>query len=857
MPDIYVPSIGPTDARIMIVGEAPGKEEEESKTPFIGQSGRLLRETLVRNGILPDSCFITNVCKYRPPNNDIKQFIKFTNKGVKANDYVLEGIKELYEDIDSIRPDIIVPLGNVALWSLTGKQQVSKRRGSVLSLDPPGYLASGLASRGNLVIPTIHPAAILRQYTLRTVFEFDIRKIARAWKDPNSVTPLTRDFYFAAEELENLLLQENHHYVDEAETYRLAKKLLDAPEYAVDIETPSGKLYCVGFSPDPLWSLVIRTDTSWKLRLIEKLLTNDKPKIFQNGLFDCSFLKQFEGIEVKNYAFDTMYAQHAIYPESSGGAVDEWKKKKNNPGMRLGLDFLTSIYTNEPYFKDEGKNQDLSIAESVEDYLSYNAKDVSVDFEIAQAQRANGLKENESAFQTTMAQTPVIIDMMVNGIKLDTELIENARRFYEDEKIRLQRELDEAGLKKLYALAQTETDPERKQELIEAVTNYAAKLHLGQPAIEVGSSKQMIYFLYDLCGYPEKKKKDPQGKMKVTTDEESIKELYGDFRDPLLLTIIDIRRADKLLDNYLSVKVDHNGYTYFSVNPVGTKTSRHAVSKTIHGYGYNITTTPRPNKARISRGHPNLRELVVAEGGTCLGYFDLSQVEDRIVSYLAGVEKKIHAFENDIDAHTLTASLIFGKAMDEIDKKGVERYLGKQANHAFNYGEGPVTFTKKINKNADETGIWVNRELSTGIRNGHLRSYPEIKDYWRYVETQIRKTRRLENPFGRKRRFFDRLSDSTFRDGYSWIPQSTAPDIINRGMVAVYHALRSHGVRILLQVHDAILVQLPLDGAEDIAQEILKLMTVPVIIKPINNRDPKEIIVPVDYKLGPNWGDIG
>jgi uracil-DNA glycosylase family 4 len=856
MPDIYVPSVGPRDARLMVVGEAPGKDEEEQGKPFIGQSGKILRESLVRNGILPQSCFITNVCKYRPPNNDIKQYIKFTSKGVKANEYVTQGLQELYEDINNLRPDIIVPLGNVALWATAGKQQISKRRGSVLVFNPPsvaGWYYDNITSR---VIPTIHPAAILRQYTLRTVFEFDVKKIARALKDPASVAPIQRKFYFAAEELENLVLQEDHYYIDESETYHLAQKLLNYPEYAVDIETPGGSLYCVGFSPDPSWSLVIRTDTSWKLRLIEQLLTNDKPKIFQNGLFDCSFLKQFEGIKVRNYSFDTMYAQHAIYPESSGGAVDEWKKKKNNPGMRLGLDFLTSIYTNEPYFKDEGKNQDLSIAESVEDYLSYNAKDVSVDIEIAQAQRENGLKENETAFQTTMSQMPVIIDMMTHGIKLDTKLMNSAREFYEAEKIKLQRELDEAALKKLYSLVK-DADAERQAELVEAITIYAAKMHTGLPAIEVGSSKQMIDFLYNLCGYPEKKKKNPQGKLSVTTDEESIKELYGDFRDPLLLTIIDIRRADKLLDNYLSVKVDSNGYTYFSVNPVGTKTSRHSVSKTIHGYGYNITTTPRPNKARIARGHPNLRELVIAEDGHLLGYFDLSQVEDRIVSYLAGVQRKVHAFENDIDAHTLTASLIFGKPMEEIDKKGVERYLGKQSNHAFNYGEGPVTFTKKINKNADETGIWVNKQLSTGIRNGHLTAYPEIKDYWRYVETTIRKTRVLINPFGRRRRFFDRLNDSTFRDGYSWIPQSTAPDIINRGMVEVYHALRSHGVRILLQVHDAILVQLPMDGAEELAAEILKLMTVPVIIKPINDNYPKEIIVPVDYKLGPNWGDIG
>jgi uracil-DNA glycosylase family 4 len=844
----------------MILGEAPGEQEEKEGAPFVGPSGSLLREALARNSLNPAKIFISNVCHYRPPENKITHFIKFRKKGIELNDYMVQGFKELQDDVNNIRPDVIVPLGNIALWALTNRQQITKRRGSVYSLNPPDALGCEFSGDlRTLVIPTIHPAAVLRQYTLRTVFEFDFRKIARALRDPASVLPPVRDFYFAAEELRDQTLKPNHHYVSEAETYRLAAKIASAKEVAVDIETPAGSLYCVGFSSDPSWALVIRCDAEWKMNLIRSLLTNETPKIFQNGLFDCSFLPKFEGITVSGYSYDTMYAQHAIYPESSGGAVDEWKKKKTNPGMRLGLDFLTSIYTNEPYYKDEGKNQDLSIAEDVETYLSYNAKDCAVDLEVAWGQRENGLEENASAFETTMAQTPVLIDMMVNGIKLDTELMSKANAFYRKERIALQIELDQQAVAKLHKLF-TETpdeDQERKKELFEAILCGAACLKNNETFVDTASPQQMQRFLYHLFGYPEKKKKNAEGRMVVTADEESIKELYGEFKDELLLTAIEIRKCDKVLSNYLQTRVDSNGYTFFSVNPVGTKTSRHSVSTTIHGYGYNLTTTPRPNKIRIKRGHPNLRSLVIAEDGFCLGYYDLSQVEDRIVSYLAGVAKKVHAFENDIDAHTLTASIIFGIPMEEIDKKGMERYLGKQSNHAFNYGEGPGTFTKKINKNADETGIWVNQKLSTGIRNSHLAAYPEIKEYWRYVDTTLKKTRKLENPFGRKRRFFDRLNDSTFRDGYSWIPQSTAPDIINRGMVAIYHALRNSGVRILLQVHDALLIQLPIDGAEQISEEILKLMTIPVTIRSIHGGPAKDIIVPVDYKLGPNWGEIG
>src|SRR5690606_27045047 len=148
-------------------------------------------------------------------------------------------------------------------------------------------------------------------------------------------------------------------------------------------------------------------------------------------------------------------------------------------------------------------------------------------------------------------------------------------------------------------------------------------------------------FVYDVCGYRLYKKPNER-----STKEEIIKLLFGQTGDKVLLTAISIRKERKLQSSYLSLKCEpeEEGYsrTWFSVNPVGTKTTRWAVRKTIEDYGNNGQTWPT-----------KIRNMMVPEKGMVFLYVDLSQVEDRIVSYYANIRKKIWAFENNVDAHSL------------------------------------------------------------------------------------------------------------------------------------------------------------------------------------------------------------
>src|SRR4051812_34798672 len=133
---IYVPAEGSKSADYIIIGEAPGENEENQRRPFIGQSGLILRIALSRVGIAESNTYITNVCHYRPPYNKIDKFApKRTKKGIKnraPNELVREGMYELYRDIAEIHNNggakILIPLGNVALWALTGMESVLRRR---------------------------------------------------------------------------------------------------------------------------------------------------------------------------------------------------------------------------------------------------------------------------------------------------------------------------------------------------------------------------------------------------------------------------------------------------------------------------------------------------------------------------------------------------------------------------------------------------------------------------------------------------------------------------------------------------------------------------------------------------------
>lgn len=141
-----VPSEGPIPAKIMLVGEYPGEREIQENRPFVGPSGWELDKMLGSAGINRLNCFVTNVVRERPRGNDISIWIPDTKKGVTKEHSILlrdrfvapivfEGFKLLVDEIERCKPEVIIALGNIALWALTGRWGIKSWRGSMLEVD--------------------------------------------------------------------------------------------------------------------------------------------------------------------------------------------------------------------------------------------------------------------------------------------------------------------------------------------------------------------------------------------------------------------------------------------------------------------------------------------------------------------------------------------------------------------------------------------------------------------------------------------------------------------------------------------------------------------------------------------------
>jgi uracil-DNA glycosylase family 4 len=157
-----VPGEGPQHARLMMVGEAPGANEDESGRPFVGQAGQLLDELLAKSGIKREDTFITSVIKCRPPDN------RNPNE-----DEVVTCMPYSLAQLDSICPAVIVIMGNIAydIFAETfylPKKPIGDVRGKAFRLHSTG---------ARILIPTYHPAGLIYNRKLIPMFLEDMVKV--------------------------------------------------------------------------------------------------------------------------------------------------------------------------------------------------------------------------------------------------------------------------------------------------------------------------------------------------------------------------------------------------------------------------------------------------------------------------------------------------------------------------------------------------------------------------------------------------------------------------------------------------------------------------------------------------------
>lgn len=152
--NLYVPGEGPDGAKVMFVGEAPGRDEDLSGRPFVGRSGQLLRKLITQSGLKPEEVFITSVLKCRPPENR------------NPNSAELEACKPWLDlQIESLHPQVIVPLGNFACKVLLERTGITAMRGQCFE------------KAGIKYCPVFHPAAALRDPRRAPLILADLKQI--------------------------------------------------------------------------------------------------------------------------------------------------------------------------------------------------------------------------------------------------------------------------------------------------------------------------------------------------------------------------------------------------------------------------------------------------------------------------------------------------------------------------------------------------------------------------------------------------------------------------------------------------------------------------------------------------------
>lgn len=321
---------GPESARIMVVGECWGENEERTGEPFIGPSGQELNRMLNEAGILRSECYVTNVVNARPANNDLDSWIAKKAADRTTNHYlfhgkwvrpiVQEGYASLRKEIEIVKPRLIIAMGGLALWAVTEEEGIQRWRGSLMWLDG--------VEGGVRVVPTYHPSAILRQWDWRSDAIRDLDRAAQELKAYSSPPPrqflIDRDYDAILWKLSYLLTRLER---DDGLLW------LD-----FDLETARGHITRCGVSwsrteamsipflwdGKPAWDRDQEALIIWNLY---RIFTHPKVRTrWQNGLYDAQYTYR-HWLFIPRHGQDTMISQHTLWS-----------------GKRKSLDYQASMY---------------------------------------------------------------------------------------------------------------------------------------------------------------------------------------------------------------------------------------------------------------------------------------------------------------------------------------------------------------------------------------------------------------------------------------------------------------------------------------------------------------------------------
>lgn len=792
-------SSGMCPARIMIVGDFPSLEDDSKGYPFSGFAGDEFSRMLKEAKIFRSECFLTTVLKTRPWAGKWESVIADKKKDITKNHILIrdkfclptvsQELEVLKREIELCQPNVIIACGNLAMWALTGNWGVASWRGSILECDLPLQL-----QYKPKVIPTHPPATIMRQWAWRPILVHDL---SRAQKEslfkninrPNYDFIIRPDFTQAITVLRQLIEQ-----ADKASWDGRRIKL------SVDLETRAGHIACCGIAWSELDAICIpfmcvekisgywsEQEESTIVYLLYTLLTHKSVEVIgQNFSYDAQYTVRHWHF-IPNLKRDTMLTQHVLFSN-----------------MQKGLDFLSSMYCQyHCYWKDEGKDWNPKIDEDV--LWEYNCKDAVITFEVDTAQQTvvdqMGLREVHD-FQQRLFWP--VLDTMIRGLRVDSK------------------KKAEFGMRLLDEISS-------REQWFYDVLGYQ---------LNPRSSPQMTNLFYHEIGMkPVINRKTGS----VSCDDEALNKLAEReiLVKPLVQKILEYRSLGVFNSTFVQAPVDIDGRMRCSFNIGGTETYRFSSSKNAFGSGMNLQNIPKGGDTEGGLELPNIRSLFIPDPGYTYFDIDLSSADLRIVVWEADEPELKSMLRQGLDPYTEIAKEFYNDP--SITKKDPRRQTFKSFAHGTNYlgtAEGLAGRLGLSVEDAKRTQEW------------YFRRFPRIKKWQDALKDQVYKRRMVQNVFGYRCYFFDRIEGTIFNQAAAWIPQSTVACLINRAYVKIYEELKD--VQILLQVHDSLAGQYPTPMHETLSKRIVELAEIELPYK----GDP--LTIPVGIKTSTeSWGECG
>lgn len=802
---------GPTDAKIMLVGESFSDNDERVGLPFQGPSGEELSRMLHEAGIMRSECYTTNVVNARAPGGDLGAWMGWKKKDVQA-DYVQvrglwvkptirEGIERLLQEIALVRPNLIIALGGHALWALTGATGIMKWRGSQLRTAIPTELWPRDVDPVTPVklIPAIHPSMIARDWSQRQITVHDFKRAAGE-RDSRDYSNEPK-WNFIVRPTINQALGTLHNLLE-----WLSSGQIEWIDF--DLETRAGHIACAGLSwtkidaiciplmcvesRDGYWLLEEEAEILW---LLYQVLTHPKVKVRgQNLLYDAQYTYRHWHF-VPRVAQDTMIAQHSAFctqPKS--------------------LAHIASMYCDHyVYWKDDGKTW---TKDTTEDQLwRYNCVDCVRTREAGEVLETVVTKlgiESVNEFQQKFFWP--VLQAMQRGVAIDKKL----RQKLADEL------LEEMAVREEYFVHV-----------------------LGHPFNPRSKTQMAKLFYEDLKQQPIWSRAKKGIPSHITCDGEALTKIA--LREPILRPFIkaieEYRSLGVFLSTFVLAPLDIDNRMRTSYNITGTSTFRFSSSENAFGSGTNLQNIPKGGEeADSDLKLPNVRKMFVPDPGYEMFDKDLSKADLRIVVWESGEDEMKAMLKEGKDPYIEVARDFYkDRTINKLRSDGSEdpRYRTfKSFCHGTHYLGSPSGLSQRL-------GLTVYQAEKT--QNWYFGRFPKIREWQNDFKKQVASRRWVENIFGYRCHFFGRIDDATFREAIAWVPQSTVALYINRIWMNLYE--KYPHIWVLLQVHDSLVGQFPIHRRDECLAQLEEASR---IVLPYD--DP--LIIPTGTKTSQvSWGD--